>query len=324
MWGRLTLFILSILFFNAAVAGEYGKVFCHKQFNNIGICLKSLEACSKKCHEGSPDACRFLGCIYKWGDGIKQNYKAAFKYIKIACDHGSGPSCNTLGSFYEDGIGTKRNPLKAHEYTVKSCELKYGGACQTIGSRYLHGSFGYSKNLKQALYYLTEACNYDKKYCGYLASMYEQGIGVHKDLKRAFLLRERACSAGGGWVAEDCCIAGKYHASGVTGKKDLLAAEKLFTQSCKEGYSESCFMLCNLDLNIRLFSNEKILSLLTHCSLDVKLGKKTGVDDYGCRTLLCLERKNMLRVKKKEAEDLLCRAGYGDICKKVQDRVLNK
>ena len=54
---------------------------------------------------------------------MRQNYKEAFKYYKLACDNGEYQSCYNLGVLYANGKGVRQSYSMAKEYYGKACDL---------------------------------------------------------------------------------------------------------------------------------------------------------------------------------------------------------
>lgn len=62
----------------------------------------------------------YLGCLYKHGYEIKQNYKKAFAWYEEAANQGSKDAMYSLGDFYKNGKGVEKNHIKAPEWIKKS------------------------------------------------------------------------------------------------------------------------------------------------------------------------------------------------------------
>ena len=71
---------------------------------------------TKKAEQGDAEAQYALGFMYKWGEGVEQDYKKAFEWYTKAAEQGNSDALYTLGVMYEKGDGTSKNIKKAIEY----------------------------------------------------------------------------------------------------------------------------------------------------------------------------------------------------------------
>ncbi len=112
--------------------------------------------------------------------GKVEDFIRGRKYIEKACELNDAKGCYWLGNFYESGGGTVKKDLKkAIQYHVKACELNERFGCLSLVSN--------SQINKQKLFqYLSKACELNSgNGCAILASLYDDGKIVKKDLKKA-------------------------------------------------------------------------------------------------------------------------------------------
>lgn len=58
----------------------------------------------------------WLGYMYYYGDGVKQDYDEAKKWFMKAAEQGDEDAQKFLGDMYEGGKGVEKNQRKAREY----------------------------------------------------------------------------------------------------------------------------------------------------------------------------------------------------------------
>jgi TPR repeat protein len=87
----------------------------------------------------------------------------------------------------------------------------------------------------EAIPVFTSACDRgDASGCSGLGSMYEQGVHVTRDPRRAFELKEKACKLSDA----ACCRLGCYYQRGFGTQRDAAKADKLMAKCLS--YEKSC------------------------------------------------------------------------------------
>lgn len=137
---------------------------------------------------GNANAYLWLGHLYYQGIGVTQNYHEAFKWFKKAADNGVPEAYYNLGFMYDNGQGCTQNYSEALKWFKKAADN---------GFQYAYSSLAW-------LYYerpnYQEAAKWFKKMVdvgepdGYngLAYMYMNGLGVAKDVDKAFEYIDKA------------------------------------------------------------------------------------------------------------------------------------
>ncbi|GIU32543.1 tetratricopeptide repeat protein [Shewanella sp. MBTL60-007] len=136
---------------------------------------------------------------YYEGSGVEQSYeKAMYWYLKdIATSppHTSTGSRNMVALMYYKGQGVKQNYQKALQEFNKSSDLGHPTAKYFLALMYYHGH-GVKQNFKEAADRLIAFDSIELEYKGHklflLASMYENGQGVDKDLSKALSLYQKS------------------------------------------------------------------------------------------------------------------------------------
>lgn len=97
-----------------------------------------------------------MGWIYKYGKGVKIDYKTAFDwFIKAAEKNDVVALCN-LGDIYKYGLGVKKDYKKAFDWYSKAANMLYEPAQLGLGLMYLNGQ-GVDKNYSKAKELFKEA-----------------------------------------------------------------------------------------------------------------------------------------------------------------------
>ena len=152
----------------------------------------SLDEKEKLCMEyakkGVNDAYSYLGDIYYFD---KEDLSKAIEYYKL-CN--SGYSVYMQGVIYENIFYEKQDLDKSKEFLIKAAdEFKVKDAIYEVGFNYLNGNNGFNKDIKKAVEYFKKAVElkYSEAYFS-LANCYKNGIGVEKDINKAFDLMKEA------------------------------------------------------------------------------------------------------------------------------------
>lgn len=128
-----------------------------------------------------------LAELYKWGQGVKQDYAEAVKWYIRAAEQGDADSELNLGYAYRTGSGTKRSEKEAAKWLERAAEQGLSEAQSSIGYAYLYGK-GVKKNaVAAARWYKQAADQGDGDAMMTLGSMYWFGQGVSKDLVTAYM-----------------------------------------------------------------------------------------------------------------------------------------
>lgn len=131
--------------------------------------------------QGNSDAQIDLGFMYHKGQGVAQNYKEAVKWNKLAADQGNRIAQNNLGVIYQHGQGVAQDYKEAVKWYRLSAEQGYAIAQRNLGIVYYKGN-GVSRDRNEAIKWF---------YRGALQgdTLSQNGLGVcywdDKDYKRA-------------------------------------------------------------------------------------------------------------------------------------------
>lgn len=150
--------------------------------------LKKEELCLKYAKDGVVEAYSYLADIYYFD---KEDLNKAMEYYKL-CNNGY--SIYMQGVIYENIFYEKQNLDLSKELLHKAAdEFKIPDAIYEIGFNYLNGNNGFDKNVKKAVEYFNKAKEYKYSEAYFsLANCYKNGLGVEKDLNKAFDLMKEA------------------------------------------------------------------------------------------------------------------------------------
>ena len=154
---------------------------------------KALAEKETKCVEyakkGVNEAYSYLGDIYYFD---KEDYNKAMENYK-KCEN-NGYALYMQGVIYGNIFYEKQDLELSKELLFKAAnDYKIADAIYEIGFNYLNGNNGFDKNAKKAVEYFNKAkeLKYSEAYYS-LANCYKSGLGVEKDLNKAFDLMKEA------------------------------------------------------------------------------------------------------------------------------------
>jgi hypothetical protein len=145
--------------------------------------------CVEYAKKGVNEAYSYIGDIYYFD---KEDLNKAIENYK-KCEN-NGYALYMQGVILENIFYEKQDLDKSKELLLKAAnDYKIPDATYEIGFNYLNGNNGFDKNAKKAVEYFNKAkeLKYSEAYFS-LANCYKSGIGVEKDLNKAFDLMKEA------------------------------------------------------------------------------------------------------------------------------------
>jgi len=162
-----------------------------------------IKASVAQCNTGDGKACNFAGALYATGlQGIKLDLPQAFAFFQKSCNGNYATGCANLANAYYNGLGVTLDRAGAVQLYQRACDLSAVTACVDLGVVYRDGKVQ-AKNPAYAAKLFQRACDLSAAACASIASMYELGMGVPKDVPRAVSLYQRSCYATRSDSAED-------------------------------------------------------------------------------------------------------------------------
>ncbi|MBW2527840.1 MAG: sel1 repeat family protein, partial [Deltaproteobacteria bacterium] len=139
----------------------------------------------------------------------------------------------------EQGTGHQCQGIDPVECDAQ-CSLDHGGSCLNLGWAYERG-IGVDKDLSRAFKLYAKSCKLGTtEGCRALAFMYLNGLGVDADPGKALGYYRDACQAGD---ALGCSNLGTIYAHGKGVAKDIDRAVKLYRRACNGGSPRGCINL---------------------------------------------------------------------------------
>eukprot|EP00698_Gefionella_okellyi_P021217 TRINITY_DN6812_c0_g3_i1.p1 TRINITY_DN6812_c0_g3~~TRINITY_DN6812_c0_g3_i1.p1 ORF type:complete len:163 (+),score=35.80 TRINITY_DN6812_c0_g3_i1:44-490(+) len=118
-----------------------------------------------------------------WGIGVPRDENAGFRVLNTECDTSDPHVQYMLGNCHHRGYGCVKNEPQAVQWYQRAGN--HVGALKMLGYMFAHGDGAAQDDARAAALHrhvAEQGCRYAQYY---IASMYEQGKGVPKDLHKA-------------------------------------------------------------------------------------------------------------------------------------------
>lgn len=194
---------------------------------------KALKSYELLCKKSVAIACRRASFIYATGIGVAVDSKKSATLAKRACTLEDGRGCTNLATMYALGVGVEANSTKATKLYKKACRLKDVDGCAKVGFAYLKG-IGVDKNISKAFELLSSACKQEQQEACYNLAILQDKKGNYKESKKLY---EKTCSSGD---ALACNQLGFLYQNGLGVKKDIGKALHYYIKSCQGGSKMGC------------------------------------------------------------------------------------
>lgn len=271
---------------------ELGKCYCEGIGVNINYPL-AYKYFQDAIVKGVASAYHCLGCMYRKGNkGIDKDLHESYKHYLKAAEKGYLPSQIVVAKMLRDGICVEQNDTEMVKW-FEQAAIQGDNTSQTyIGELYFWG-IKVPKDYEKSRYWIRKAAlsGYTKAYFRYaylccdglggevdydsalkyyrllsdnsgainnLGYMYEYGLGVDKDIVRAFELYKEAAEMGDAHSMR--VLAGKYY-SGEGCEKDITTAITWYKKSLENGNMEAGFKLGDIFLNEANFEVDSEVAL---------------------------------------------------------------
>ena len=117
---------------------------------------KAIEFYMRAIEKGNSKAMHHLAYMYVRGTGVKQNYKKAIKLYTLAIKKGNSKSMNNLAHMYQSGNGVERNYQKAINLYIRAIEKELPASMNNLATMYRNGN-GVKQNYQKAVELYTRA-----------------------------------------------------------------------------------------------------------------------------------------------------------------------
>ena len=134
-----------------------------------------------------PSAQTFLGDMYYYGRGVKEDKAEAARWHRKAAEQGDVVAQSSLGLMYDLGWGVEKDYAEAVKWFRKAAEQGNAGAQYSLGAMYYYGR-GVEKDYAEAVKWFRKAAEQGNAGAQYsLGAMYENGYGVKQNYKTAYM-----------------------------------------------------------------------------------------------------------------------------------------
>lgn len=230
--------------------------------------------------KGVPSAYHCLGCMFNAGNGVEKDSIESYKHYLTAAQKGHRSSQVEVARMLRDGIGVEQNETERAFWLEKAAIQGHEHSQCTLGEMYFWGK-AVKKDYKKSRYWTGKAAlngyadayfryaymccdglggetDYDSALKYYrelpnnsaainnLGYMYENGLGVRKNVSKALEFYKKAAEMGDAHSMR--VLAGKYY-SGHGCEKDIPTAINWYKKSLDKGDMEAGFKLGDIYLS---------------------------------------------------------------------------
>ena len=218
--------------------------------------LKYLE---KACDGGNMYGCGTIGDMYQRATGVKQSYQKARKFYIKSCNGGEMAGCGALGDLYAKGLGVDFSYAKSMKLYKKACDGGKEMACDRLDDPFvgsfedlsikcdekdldactqLASQYGQEEDYDYAFKYIKKSCDGGLMIgCASEGYLYQEGIGVKKNLNKALKLYNKSCNGG---EIDVCLVLGELYEDGETIDINLGKALQLYKKACDSKNYKGC------------------------------------------------------------------------------------
>jgi TPR repeat protein len=241
---------------------------------------KYLKRYTNECNNKNTESCVHLADMYYKGISVEKDIEKAKKILLKACDIGNGQACNNLAWIVE----SENDLVNAHKFYAQACNKEYKMACSNLGFLY-ENSIGVKRDIKKAKKLYKEACDAGHQIaCANLTKLTKKEKRIKK-AKAEVEKEEKECM---NKESKSCAYLGVRYFNGNGLFVDMKKAKAFYEKACDGGNMMSC---SNLGLmyatgkGVRV-NKEKALNLLTKAC-------KNWNSTIGCANLEFVKNNNI-------------------------------
>ena len=146
------------------LSGLYKKSESQRNVDAVDYATISMARIKSDCKQKKYSACLYLGEAYKKGDRVSKDYTSSLKAYKLACEGKLYHGCSGMVFLYMNGHVWEEQKMIRHKERL--CKSGLVHDCAFIANVYERG-IGVKKDIKKATLYLKESCLFgDKNACG--------------------------------------------------------------------------------------------------------------------------------------------------------------
>ncbi len=90
-------------------------------------------------YQGNVEAQNMLGFMYRWGQGVDQDFSKAQEWYRRAADHGYPTAQNNLGLVFRYGLGVPKDFQQAFQWFLRAAEQGNAAGQNHLGLMYFKG-----------------------------------------------------------------------------------------------------------------------------------------------------------------------------------------
>lgn len=206
-------------------------------YERMGMYQEAFENYRNAACYNIPVAWNNIGCLYRNGYGVKQNYAKAIEYYEKAVNSGYFSAYKNLYEIYSEGLGVERDIKKAIKYlkTGVKGELKSNDntcACIVQLDYILVRGINIKKNYREG-YKLMKKAETKKQAPIYhnLGCHYLNGLGTKKNIKKALYYLNLAADKN---YSNSLRLLGELYVRGNGVNKDLLLGDYYLTRGIRK------------------------------------------------------------------------------------------
>ena len=200
---------------------------------------KGLEWLRRAAEAGSVDAMMALGS-YFWQETEDLGFDEGMKWYRRAAEAGNADAMEYLSDVFEEGRLTSVDVDESVKWLRKAADANNGDAACLLGFCTLVGILGIEKDADAGVKLLEKAQELGSfGAAGLLGELYERGLGVEKDLEKAFELYQKAYVSEGNCACADRL--GRFYYRGEGTKQDREKAMNLFRITAIDTRANVCY-----------------------------------------------------------------------------------
>jgi len=100
-------------------------------------------------YQGNAEAQNMLGYMYRWGQGVEQDFAKAREWYRRSAEQGNPTAQNNLGLVYRYGLGVPKDYQKAYHWFLRAAEQGNAAGQNHLGLMYFKGE-GVEKDYVQS------------------------------------------------------------------------------------------------------------------------------------------------------------------------------
>ena len=206
-----------------------------------------LDKSIKAADEGSLEDQMNLAYIYLYGsNGVKADFKKAFKYYDMAAQQNNPIALNNLGSLYFSGIGTEKNNNAALLCFQKASDLGNDNAALNLAFIKLTGGAKDRSRNQEAFELFEKSQKAGNKIAEFmLGYAYYKGFVVQPDYTKAYELIKDSAN-GKSKIDEAQLVLAKMYEEGAGTVQNYVSAITAYREAVSQGNMEAILLLANI------------------------------------------------------------------------------